>query len=322
MEKTSDKKIKQRTMMAIDLRTTVVQILKDNIGKKLTARELANEILKRKPKDVEEKRVNSGFKTMDECLSQIVAEIGASKHAIIKKDFHVRLTEERPRKYLYDMNATKEDEPIVSEKMESVFEETDDEYALYPKLCAFLYSNNNIYPKRIDEKTSSNSKGKKGNIWLHPDIVGLEFLASNYDEHIREFMNNVAPVEKIALYSYEVKIKLSKTNVRECYVQAATNSSWANYGYLVASEINEDVMDECKLLSNQFGIGLIRIDSEDPTENSNIVIQAQRKNLNWQTIDRIYRENKDFKVFIKYVNNSIKTNEVNPKDWDISEIDD
>lgn len=196
MEKTSDKKIKQRAMMAIDLRTTVVQILKDNIGKKLTARELANEILKRKPKDVEEKRVNSGFKTMDECLSQIVAEIGASKKAIIKKDFHVRLTEERPRKYLYDLDAIKDEVPIISDKVEAVFEETDDEYALYPKLCAFLYSNNNIYPKRIDEKTSSNSKGKKGNIWLHPDIVGLEFLASNYDEHIREFMNNVAPVEK------------------------------------------------------------------------------------------------------------------------------
>lgn len=80
-------------------------------------------------------------------------------------------------------------------------------------------------------------------------------------------------------------------------------------------------MDECKLLANQFGIGLIRLDTEDPTENSNIVIQAQRKNLNWQTIDRIYKENKDFKVFIKYVNNSIKTNEVNPKDWDIKNIE-
>lgn len=307
--------------MAIDLRTTVVQILKDNVGKKLTARELANEVLNRKPVDVEEKRKNSGFKTMEDCLSQLVAEIGASKNAIIKKDFHVRLTEERPRKYLYDLNITKENETIIPESAATVFQDNDDEYALYPKLCAFLYSNNNIYPKRIDEKTSSNNKGKKGNIWLHPDIVGLEFLASNYDEHIREFMNNVAPIEKFALYSYEVKISLTKSNVRECFVQAATNSSWSNFGYLVASEINEDVMDECKLLANQFGIGLIRLDTEDPTENSNIVIQAQRKNLNWQTIDRIYKENKDFKVFIKYVNNSIKTNEVNPKDWDIKNIE-
>lgn len=307
--------------MSIDLRTTVVHILKDNIGKKLTARELANEVLKRKPIDVEEKRQNSHFNTMEECLSQLVAEIGASKNAIIKKDFHVRLTEERPRKYLYDPNATKDNETVVLEPVTSVFEDNDDEYALYPKLCAFLYTNNNIYPKRIDEKTSSNNKGKKGNIWLHPDIVGLEFLASKYDEHIREFMNNVEPVEKIALYSYEVKISLTKSNVRECFVQAATNSSWANFGYLVAAEINSDVMDECKLLANQFGIGLIRLDTEEPTENSDIVIQAQRKNLNWQTIDRIYKENKDFKDFIKYVNNSIKTNEVNPKDWDIETID-
>ncbi len=308
--------------MSIDLRTTVIQILRDHNGKKLTARELANEILKRKPNDVEEKRKNSGFKNMDECLSQIVSEIGSSKNAIIKKDFHVRLSEEHPRKYFYDTEATKKDIEIISKPVAEVFEENDDEYALYPKLCSFLYSNNNIYPKRIDEKTSSNNKGKKGNIWLHPDIVGLEFLASSYDEHIREFMNNVAPVEKIALYSYEVKINLTKSNVRECFVQAATNSSWANFGYLVASEIDEDVMSECKLLANQFGIGLIRLDTEEPTEKSTIVIQAQRKNLNWQTIDRIYRENKDFKVFIKYVNNSIKTNEVNPKDWDIEDIED
>ena len=308
--------------MSIDLRTTVIMILKDNNGKKLTARELANEILKRKPNDVEEKRKNSGFKTMDECLSQIVSEIGAAKNAIIKKDFHVRLSEEHPRKYFYDSDATKNNIEIITKPATEVFEENDDEYALYPKLCSFLYSNNNIYPKRIDEKTSSNNKGKKGNIWLHPDIVGLEFLASNYDEHIREFMNNVAPVEKIALYSYEVKINLTKSNVRECFVQAATNSSWANFGSLAASEIDEDVMSECKLLANQFGIGLIRLDTEEPTEKSTIVIQAQRKNLNWQTIDRIYRENKDFKVFIKYVNNSIKTNEVNPKDWDIEDIED
>ncbi len=308
--------------MAIDLRTTVVQILKDNIGKKLTARELANEILKRKPKDMEDKRVNSGFKTMDECLSQIVAEIGASKNAIIKKDFHVCLTEERPRKYLYDVNIVKEEDVVDEVKPENAFEESEDEYALYPKLCAFLSSNNNIYAKRIDEKTSSKSKGKGGNIWLHPDIVGLEFLASNYDEHIREFMNNVAPIEKIALYSFEVKVCLNRSNVRECFVQAATNSSWANYGYLIAAEIKEDAMNECKLLANQFGIGLIRIDSDDPTENSSFIIQAQRKNLNWQTIDRIYRENNDFKSFIKIVNNSIKTNEVNPKDWDIKEIED
>ena len=309
--------------MSIDLRTTVIQILKDNIGKKLTARELANEVLKRKPIDVEEKRKNSGFKSMEECLSQLVAEIGASKNAIIKKDFHVRLTEERPRKYLYDINATKEDEPIViPESVASAFEDNDDEYALYPKLCSYLSSNHNIYPMRIDEKTSSNSKGKKGNIWLHPDIVGLEFLASNYDEHICDFMDIVAPIEKIALYSYEVKTTLKKNNVRECFVQAATNSSWANYGYLVTAEIDSNVMDECKLLANQFGIGLIRLDSEDPTENSDIFIQAQRKNLNWQTIDRIYKENNDFKLFIKLVNQAIKNNEVKPRDWDIEDIED
>lgn len=92
-------------------------------------------------------------------------------------------------------------------------------------------------------------------------------------------MNIVEPIQKNCIVFYEVKVGLTIGNVRECFVQAATNSSWANYGYLVAAEINEDVMEECKLLVNQFGIGLIRIDIEDPTENSNVMIQAQRKEL-------------------------------------------
>ena len=40
---------------------------------------------------------------------------------------------------------------------------------------------------------------------------------------------------------------------------ALSNSSWANYGYLVTFEINEDLDEEMKLLNNAFGIGIILI---------------------------------------------------------------
>lgn len=43
-----------------------------------------------------------------------------------------------------------------------------------------------MYSKRIDEKTSSNRMGKNGNIWLHPDIVGLEDLSSDWNNLVKD----------------------------------------------------------------------------------------------------------------------------------------
>jgi hypothetical protein len=53
-----------------------------------------------------------------------------------------------------------------------------------------------IRTKRIDEKKSSNSHGKEGNKWLHPDMVGLEELASGW--------------------SYEMKNLSAKSGARQC----------------------------------------------------------------------------------------------------------
>ena len=43
------------------------------------------------------------------------------------------------------------------------------------------------------------------------------------------------------------------------FLPALSNSSWANYGYLVTFEINKDLDEEMKLLNNAFGIGIILI---------------------------------------------------------------
>lgn len=50
--------------------------------------------------------------------------------------------------------------------------------------------------------------------------------------------------------------------------QALSNSSWANYGYLVVFDINEDVMEEMERLNRSFGIGIIKLSpySDDTTE--------------------------------------------------------
>ena len=82
----------------------------------------------------------------------------------------------------------------------------------------------------------------------------------------------------IKLYSYEVKRELNFSNLRESYFQAVSNSSWANEGYLVAAEIDSDdeFLDEIKMLSNYFGIGLIKLNINSP-DSSEIIYLAKQK---------------------------------------------
>ena len=47
-------------------------------------------------------------------------------------------------------------------------------------------------------------------------------------------------ISSFKLSSHELKIKLTFSNLSEYNFQAASNSSWANEGYLVALEIDDD----------------------------------------------------------------------------------
>lgn len=41
-------------------------------------------------------------------------------------------------------------------------------------------------------------------------------------------------------FSFELKLKIDKSNLTECYFQAVSNSSWANFGYLVVGDLDKD----------------------------------------------------------------------------------
>lgn len=103
------------------------------------------------------------------------------------------------------------------------------------------------------------------------------------------------------LFSFEVKIEINYLNLREYYFQAVSNSSWANEGYLVTLNIENDptLIDEIRRLNNAFGIGLIKLDSNN-IEQSEILFSARSKEfLDWETMDRLVEENKDFSSFIQ-----------------------
>jgi len=181
--------------MALNLSKTVVEILKSNPNKYYTARELAEEVLKMKPKECHNKMDRSKATVVpindeNSLINQLVAEIGAYKKRIFALSDKIKITTERPRKYyysektdfqeIYDVENNlfyrQENNGVIkkNEEAEKLRTNRHPEHDSYPLLCQYLYNELNIYPKRIDEKKSCNSKGRDGNKWLHPDIVGLK----------------------------------------------------------------------------------------------------------------------------------------------------
>lgn len=106
--------------------------------------------------------------------------------------------------------------------------------------------------KTINDKRST--KAPKGvNEWAHPDIVGVHFYDDDYSSEVVGLQKKLG-YRNFKLFSFEMKKALSFDNLRECYFQAVSNSSWANEGYLVAYEISndDDFMKELGRLNNAF----------------------------------------------------------------------
>lgn len=278
--------------MTFSFRNEVIFLLKSNPTKYFTAREITEYIAEKFPEACEEKMKNSkgGYlKTKNDCINQWVAEIGAYKDTWIKKG--VSMTAGRPRKYYY----TNSEESLKTCENTSR-KNSQLEKELYPILAQFCDSIN-IKTLRIDEKESKKDKGKNYNKWLHADVVGFKDLISDFNKQTKECLIEYAD-ERSYLYSFEVKDGTIETwNLREYFFQTVSNSSWANYSYLVAEDVNDKAMDELQLLCSSFNIGYIQLNREEPLE-SQIVIKAPKTSLDWNMINRIANENKDFQKYL------------------------
>ena len=104
------------------------------------------------------------------------------------------------------------------------------------------------------------------------------------------------PKESVHIYSYELKKKIdSDYQLKQCFFQALSNSSWANYGYLVAFEISEGLDEEMARLNNAFGIGIIQMQATE----SVVLYPAREKPLDYNTIEKLNNLNPDFRSFIE-----------------------
>ncbi|MDY6822141.1 MAG: HTH domain-containing protein [Deferribacterota bacterium] len=174
---------------------------------------------------------------------------------------------------------------------------------LHPLLVKFVNSHMHFkaFSKTIFHENSK--RGVKGyNKWLHPDVVGVYFPFEDYLNNILEIQKAFS-VSALKLFSFEIKISISFSKLREYYFQAISNSSWANEGYLVALRIEDDssLYDEMRRLNNAFGIGIIRLNPEDIYQSEILFPAKENTNVDWDTINRLAEENEDFKEFISYI---------------------
>jgi hypothetical protein len=171
---------------------------------------------------------------------------------------------------------------------------TFDERDLHKLLSSYL-KNTGTFSKTIFHEQSS---GKDNNqIWTHPDMVGIKFL-NLQTKASQNFLKSINRADTFKLTSYELKKEInSDSELKKAFFQAVSNSSWANYGYLVAFEFSDSLNEEMSRLNQSFGIGVIEL-SANPYQ-SKILFPATYRDLDFKTIDKLCKINKKFEKFIE-----------------------
>lgn len=245
--------------------------------------------------------------------------LGAKIYVDMKEnpDTHFVQAETSPvRFYLRDLWDVKDIDTAMVEKendekslkIDKGFHERD----LHPLLVKAVYSHPHFKCNVKTIKHETSKKTFKGyNEWLHPDLVGIYFPFEDYVQGTL-LLQEALKVNPYKMFSFEMKITLNMSNLREYYFQAVSNSSWAHEGYLVALNIDDDILfrDELRRLSNAFGIGVIQLNAECIEESEVLFTAKEREFLDWDTINRLTMENRDFKLFIEDLTEDIKLSKI------------
>ncbi|WRB53235.1 hypothetical protein KVE00_00920 [Helicobacter pylori] len=199
----------------------------------------------------------------------------------------------------------------TAKKQETSFNERD----LHPLLVKFLDKDSNF---KLRCKTIYHErclKDKRGKCeWNYPDIVGVYFPYNKYspfdkyDGEILKFLHHTGQ-KRHKLFSFELKIRINFSNLKESYFQAVSNSTWANEGYLVVKSIDKkdekDILDELRRLNQSFGIEVIKLESE--ISNSKILLPAKEREIDIPTLNMLVKQSPvDFKPFMIDINTQIE----------------
>ena len=173
--------------------------------------------------------------------------------------------------------------------------ETYDERDLHKLLSSYLKITG-IYSKTIYHEQST--YGKDNNqIWTHPDMVGIRFLKLQ-TKVSQNFLKVISRLDTFKISSYEIKKEINNdSELKKAFFQAVSNSSWANYGYLVAFEFSDSLTEELGRLNQSFGMGVIKLNA-NPYQ-SKMLFQSKYRDLDFKTIDKLCKINREFAKFIE-----------------------
>lgn len=230
------------------------------------------------------------------------------------------VTNTRPKKFylksigdieaiLADAQKKQQQKEVLEEKELKKQPLLEKELHQYLAYYAFYYLK--CFSKTINH---SNSSKKEYGEWVHPDMVGCHFSSEEWEKTVTD-LSKATGNPSIKLFSFELKRKVNFGNLRECFFQAVSNSSWANEGYLVAAEFanDEDLLEELKRLSTSFGIGVIKLDISEPDSSAILYPARTKEYIDWETVNKLTM-NKDFVEFLKRIRNDLATGEIR-KEW-------
>ncbi len=168
---------------------------------------------------------------------------------------------------------------------------------LHPLLCSFFQSKK-VFTKTIFHEQST-KKSEEHLKWMHPDIVGVKFV--DYDNNVcQQLFGATMGINRVDIYSYELKREINTDyDLKKCFFQAVSNSSWANYGFLVAFEIGDNLLDEVERLGSSFGIGVIRLNANP--YKSKVIVPSKRRDVDFKTMNKLCNVNVAFKEFFAQV---------------------
>lgn len=296
----------------------------------MTFAELAEEVLKDAKEPLTYKQIWENAKSEPQELYKKVGSKGDTpEHTLrvsITNDINKNgenskfiFATEKPRTFW--LKERKNELPPILEKLKQKMQEAQEkeieekykfkERELHPLLVSFLNNDEdfNIRAKTIHHESSKKEeKGK--NKWNYPDIVGVRFPFDNekMSGATLDLLQNINQIQ-YKLYSFELKIIINFSNLKECYFQAVSNSSWANEGYLVAFDIDENVIEELKRLNASFGIGVIQLDIKELKPK--VILPSSQRELDIETLNMLINDSPDFNIFIEDINNIIKAKSSN-----------
>lgn len=190
---------------------------------------------------------------------------------------------------------------------------------LHPYLVKFVHQRFNVYCKTINALKVLKKKDKIGK-WTNPDIVGVNPVILDLNPLFQKEVEKLGMLSTkvIQFYSFELKLKIDKSNITECYFQAVSNSSWANLGYLVVGDLDTDpiFLSNLARLNSGYGIGVIKLNLDNPSKSEIIVSAREREIVDINFMNFLSEMNQDFYDFIETIGRIISEKRIDKSKFD------